>query len=133
MNSLDFDLSNSQINNNSNNNSNNRLLGLSCARKLDHESTNNGEAQTSSKSFNKEIRRINSTLRLATDEEKLVYLHYKSGVVYEGTLKDNLKSGHGTFEWPNGDKYTGEFKLNCRHGYGTKYALDKSRQIASNG
>lgn len=45
-------------------------------------------------------------------------LDYKSGAIYEGTLKDNHKFGHGTFVWPNGDKYIGEFKLNYRHGFG---------------
>jgi hypothetical protein len=93
-------------------NLNNKLLGLAQARRLQIDDSNENKCA-------KEVKRINSTLRLK-DDEKLVYVNYKSGVVYEGTVKDNLKSGHGTFVWPNGDKYTGEFKLNCRHGFGRK-------------
>ncbi len=46
------------------------------------------------------------------------HLDYKSGAVYEGKIKDNLKFGQGIFIWPNGDKYMGEFRSNHRHGFG---------------
>jgi hypothetical protein len=64
------------------------------------------------------VKRINSFLRPGSEEEKSTHLNYKSGVVYDGTVRGHLKSGHGTFVWPNGDKYSGEFKANCRHGFG---------------
>ena len=57
-----------------------------------------------------------SLLRL--DEVSDMQLDYKSGAVYNGKMCDNLKYGKGTFSWPNGDKYIGEFKLNFRHGIG---------------
>ena len=47
------------------------------------------------------------------------HLDYKSGAIYEGKVKDNLKFGQGLFLWPNGDKYMGDFRSNCRHGFGT--------------
>jgi len=46
------------------------------------------------------------------------HFDYKSGAIYEGKAVDNQKCGQGTFIWPNGDKYMGEFKLNCRNGFG---------------
>jgi hypothetical protein len=64
------------------------------------------------------VKRINSFLRPASEDEKTTHLNYKSGAVYDGTVRANLKSGHGVFVWPNGDKYSGEFKANYRHGFG---------------
>ena len=46
------------------------------------------------------------------------HFDYKSGAIYEGKAVDNQKCGQGTFIWPNGDKYIGEFKLNSRNGFG---------------
>ena len=46
------------------------------------------------------------------------HVDYKSGAIYEGKAANNQKCGQGTFIWPNGDKYIGEFKLNSRNGFG---------------
>ena len=53
-----------------------------------------------------------------SDSIKNSHLDYKSGAIYEGKVKDNLKFGQGLFLWPNGDKYMGDFRSNCRHGFG---------------
>ena len=46
---------------------------------------------------------------------------YKSGAVYDGKIEDNLKCGQGSFLWPNGDRYNGEFVDNHRL---VTYSLD---------
>lgn len=51
------------------------------------------------------------------DEE--THLHYKSGVIYDGHIKNNQKFDYGIFLWPNGDVYTGQFYLNLRNGHGS--------------
>ena len=76
------------------------------------------------KSFNKQAEssqisqnsKRSSLLRLEDVSE--LQLDYKSGAVYNGKICDNLKYGKGTFSWPNGDKYIGEFRVNFRHGFG---------------
>ena len=73
----------------------------------------NRENSTIAKTFN---RKCSSLLRL--EDVSGLQLDYKSGAVYNGKICDNLKYGKGSFTWPNGDKYTGEFKVNFRHGYG---------------
>lgn len=55
---------------------------------------------------------------ISLEKEPGTHLDYKSGAVYQGGLVDNHKFGHGTFLWPNGDRYIGDFKLNSRHGFG---------------
>ena len=62
-----------------------------------------------------------SLLRL--DDVSDLQLDYKSGAVYNGKICDNLKYGKGTFTWPNGDKYIGEFKVNFRHGFGMRQSI----------
>lgn len=51
------------------------------------------------------------------------HLHYKSGAIYDGLLKNSQKEDYGVFLWPNGDIYTGQFCLNLRNGHG-KYKLN---------
>lgn len=97
----------------------NNLLVLSQAKQID--ANNNEESVISHRSNSshsiRETKRINSIFR-EEEDEKTTHVQYKSGVVYDGTVKDSLKNGHGTFVWPNGDKYVGQFKLNCRNGHG---------------
>ncbi|CAF0708033.1 unnamed protein product [Brachionus calyciflorus] len=76
-------------------------------------------------SFKKE----SSSLSLLSNRDELdseSHLDYKSGAIYDGGLIDNHKFGNGTFLWPNGDKYIGEFKLNYRHGFGIQVWNDGS-------
>jgi hypothetical protein len=73
----------------------------------------------SSQTSPKGLKRINSFLRPGEEEKTITCLNYKSGVVYDGAMRGYRKSGHGMFVWPNGDKYSGEFKANFRHGFGT--------------
>jgi hypothetical protein len=47
-----------------------------------------------------------------------IVINYKSGSIYTGQLKNELRSGKGTFIWPNGDKYIGEYESNLRNGFG---------------
>jgi hypothetical protein len=63
---------------------------------------------------NKSFKIINSS----RTENSSCRFDYKSGAIYDGKIKDNLKFGNGTFLWPNGDKYIGEFNANFRHGFG---------------
>ena len=41
------------------------------------------------------------------------------GEEYVGEFKDGKKHGQGTFTWTDGDKYVGEFKDDLKHGQGT--------------
>ena len=66
---------------------------------------------------NKSLKIINSSRSVLNTDSSFRY-DYKSGAIYDGKIRDNLKFGNGTFLWPNGDKYVGEFKANCRHGFG---------------
>ena len=106
----------------------NSLLVLSQARQVDaNNNTNtvdesNSRAQSANVSSHhsgsaRDSKRISSVYRQSV-EERCTHVSYKSGVVYDGTVKEYLKSGHGTFVWPNGDKYVGDFKFNCRNGQG---------------
>jgi hypothetical protein len=44
---------------------------------------------------------------------------------YIGEVKNNKKSGRGTFYFLNGAKYAGEFWEDYRHGYGIYVRGDK--------
>jgi hypothetical protein len=66
---------------------------------------------------NKSFKIINSS-RTIVNTDSCFRFDYKSGAVYDGKIKDNLKFGNGKFLWPNGDRYIGEFKDNYRHGFG---------------
>ena len=39
-------------------------------------------------------------------------LEHFSGAIYEGHFKDNMFHGLGTYTFPNGAKYTGNFNEN---------------------
>ena len=44
---------------------------------------------------------------------------YVSGIKYTGDWKDNQKHGYGTQVWTNGNKFEGEWVQNKRNGKGT--------------
>ena len=44
-------------------------------------------------------------------KEKRPPYQFKSGAVYEGEWKGNLRDGFGTQTWPDGAKYEGNFYL----------------------
>lgn len=47
---------------------------------------------------------------------------YSDGDTYIGTVKDDLKSGEGTYQWSEtGDSYTGNWKGDKMNGKGTYY------------
>ena len=56
-------------------------------------------------------------------------VQFKSGAVYTGSVgKDGkTRSGRGTFSWPSGLRYSGEFSNNKRHGEGVQVWPDGSR------
>ena len=88
------------------------LQNLSYAQKI-----NNNEI-SENLNFTEKRGALDANKQILQDINYGLHLDYKSGATYEGDVKDNLKSGHGAFVWPNGDKYIGEFKLNSRHGFG---------------
>lgn len=97
------------------------LLVLSQARRLNDTPSNFENdclGSDSCRNKNCPFHRANKNSFIKVDDS---HLDYKSGAIYDGGLKDNHKIGNGTFIWPNGDKYIGEYKLNCRHGYGNLF------------
>ena len=56
-------------------------------------------------------------------------VQFKSGAVYTGGVAKGGKTrcGRGTFSWPSGLHYTGEFVDNKRHGRGVQIWPDGSR------
>ncbi len=67
---------------------------------------------------NEKLKKLSADYNTDTSYILSSHLDYKSGAIYEGKIKDNLKFGQGLFLWPNGDKYMGEFRSNSRHGFG---------------
>ena len=63
-------------------------------------------------------------LRSANCEKVEIYKEYKSGASFKGLAANNKKVGKGTFTWPNGDKYEGEFVNNVRAGEGNYIFTD---------
>lgn len=63
-----------------------------------------------------------------------VTIEYASGDVYQGTLKDGLKSGKGTYSWTDGSHYTGNWEADMMQGKGTYYFQrdEKSDYITGN-
>ena len=56
-------------------------------------------------------------------------VQFKSGAVYTGSVgrDGKTRSGRGTFSWPSGLRYSGEFSNNKRHGEGVQVWPDGSR------
>ena len=52
--------------------------------------------------------------------QDLKKIEYKSGQVYFGEIKKNLRNGHGTQTWPSGQKYVGNFENGQQNGHGTQ-------------
>ena len=44
---------------------------------------------------------------------------YPDGEKYEGEFKDGKRNGHGTYNYPNGEEYVGDWKNGKYHGHGT--------------
>ena len=51
---------------------------------------------------------------------------WPDGEKYVGEFRDDKRSGQGTFTWSNGEKYVGEFRDNKRNGKGTRYSASGS-------
>ena len=51
---------------------------------------------------------------------------WPDGEKYVGEFRDDKRSGQGTFTWTNGEKYVGEFGDNKRNGRGVRYSASGS-------
>ena len=52
----------------------------------------------------------------------------KTSFSYEGFIKNNLMHGRGSYKWPNGNHYLGEYHNGLRNGYGEMiYSSKKER------
>ena len=51
---------------------------------------------------------------------------WPDGEKYVGEFRDDKRSGQGTFTWSNGEKYVGEFRDNKRNGKGARYSASGS-------
>lgn len=51
---------------------------------------------------------------------------WPDGEKYVGEFRDDKRSGQGTFTWANGEKYVGEFWDNKRNGKGIRYSASGS-------
>lgn len=49
---------------------------------------------------------------------------WPDGEKYVGEFRNDKRSGQGTFTWSNGEKYVGAFSDNKRHGRGVRYSAD---------
>lgn len=68
-------------------------------------------------------------LKTASTKDVEIYCkEYKSGATYQGPVENHRKVGRGTFIWPNGSKYEGEFLDNARHGKGKRHEYLNSSQ-----
>lgn len=56
--------------------------------------------------------------RLKTASKTEQQIEYSTGAVYSGKVEGQKRIGSGTFYWPNGAKYEGEFLNNERQGQG---------------
>ena len=56
---------------------------------------------------------------------------YPNGEKYVGEWKDGEQNGQGTYTYPNGDKYVGEFKDDKQNGQGTKSWNDGWKDFGS--
>ena len=60
-----------------------------------------------------------ATGAFAQSDGEVITKQYDDGSVYEGTFKDGLQSGTGTYTLPNGYQYTGEWVAGEIKGKGT--------------
>ncbi|XWW43821.1 M48 family metalloprotease [Fibrella sp. USSR17] len=57
---------------------------------------------------------------------------YPNGrVKYQGGVLMNLRTGDGTYYYPNGDRYTGQFAYDQPHGKGTYYFADGDKFVGT--
>ena len=54
---------------------------------------------------------------------------FPSGQKYVGEWKNYLRNGHGTNTWSDGEKYVGEFKDGLNHGHGTYTWSDGRKHV----
>lgn len=49
---------------------------------------------------------------------------------YEGLIRNNRMHGRGSYHWPNGDNYLGEYHNGLRNGYGEMIYQSKNEKYA---
>ena len=58
-------------------------------------------------------------------------VEYKNGDVYEGSFKNGMRHGAGTYQFADGDCYEGAWHNGRKHGYGTYTWKDGSKYVGS--
>ena len=62
--------------------------------------------------FNRKLYNCNHIIQGVSDLYNLCFYRY------EGLIKENRMHGRGSYKWPNGDNYIGEYHNGLRNGYG---------------
>ena len=62
--------------------------------------------------FNHKLYNCNHIIQGVSDLYNLCFYRY------EGLIKENRMHGRGSYKWPNGDNYIGEYHNGLRNGYG---------------
>ena len=63
----------------------------------------------------------------ASGQGRVVWLTPRGVYVSEGSFREGKEHGHGTYIWPNGNRYEGEYRNGKRHGHGTFTWADGDR------
>ena len=67
--------------------------------------------------------------RIMLPDNQIDEKQWKTAAVYSGEWKNNGRHGYGTQEWPNGNKYEGDWAFGKRHGTGSMFLKLKGKKM----